>query len=1075
MTIELTLLTRVVCRGREVSGARSRGLLALLAGELRAGCGTARLVAELWPEERPEHPAKALQVIVSRTRSRLGADLIDSTPTGYRLTLDEEQVDASVVLLRAAEAVRLRAAGDHAGALARAEEGLALFDGPGPGPGGDAPPGDPVAALRAERMAAHRSLARVRALSLRGTGRAAEAVEPLTGLLRDAPRDEEILAELLRCEAAAAGPSAALERYEAYRRGLRDELGTDPGAELRAVQRGLLEDEAPPVRHGVRHEPNAFLGRGADIAAVTGLLRTSRVTSVVGPGGLGKTRLAHAVSRRAEQRVVHFVPLAGVRNDADVAGEVASALDVAEAWGGPGPARRPTSAEVLPGILHALGSGPVLLVLDNCEQVIDGAAELVRALVSMSKGVRVLTTSRAPLGLTSESVYPLPELSLETAVELFEQRARAVRPGVPLPAADVRALCGHLDGLPLAVELAAARVKVMSVAEISRRLRDRFAVLRGGPRDAPERHRTLHAVVDWSWNLLAPGERAAMRMLSVLPDGFTADTAARLLGGAGGAGATSAADPFEALEHLVDQSLLKVSETAGGGTRFRMLETVREFSAAERDAAGEAEQAMAAFLGWARDFAVAHHGAAFGASGSAAAIERVREEQDNLLQALRHGFDRSDRATVAGAFTLLSSLWFVSGSFARLAELAGETAAALSRFRPEPELVEVTRGALAICALSSFMQGPYERHSIDALRELPPAPPATLAQALATVLVAAPDAPRSGLEELLPLAESGEPLLAGTANLWISYVYEHLPDMERAMEATERALREFERARQPWMRYNVHSRLAEMSVQLERGEDAVRQVEAAMRLAEEITPRHLRESISFGMVLGNLARGNADEAERWLDLATRTHSADENFGYLPAVLGSRAEILLSRGRDEEGLAVWRTAAASWDDGTDEIYRSGPPGPEPWSMETLAAAVVAHAQRGRLDLAGDLVDDLLARLPPLLLHPMPHPPAYLVEMPICGTGLLAVGMVDIDRAARTGDRAAARSGARLVALAERFAYLRRTQPTMKTERARAAAEKADGPAYAEAVSEYAGLDPGDLRVVALAALRERPAR
>src|SRR5262249_37414312 len=264
-----------------------------------------------------------------------------------------------------------------------------------------------------------------------------------------------------------------------------------------------------------------------------------------------------------------------------------------------------------------LGSGPALLVLDNCEHVLSGVAELVGALVAMTRDLRVLTTSRAPLGLSSESVYPLPELDLATSVELFEQRARAARPGVDLPRDTIAELCRRLDGLPLAVELAAARVRVMSVTELAGRLADRFDLLRGGPRDAPQRHRTLHAVVDWSWNLLEPDDRAAMRALSIFPGGFTSDAAAHLLG------------DDEALEHLVDQSLLKIRDPSSG-TRFRMLETIREFSSASREAAGETDRVIDDFLGWTRSFAVAQHDALHGPDPFTR-IELIRAEQDNLV------------------------------------------------------------------------------------------------------------------------------------------------------------------------------------------------------------------------------------------------------------------------------------------------------------------------------------------------------------------------------------------------------------------------------------------------------------
>ncbi|GAA2620263.1 BTAD domain-containing putative transcriptional regulator [Actinomadura fulvescens] len=991
---------------------------------------------------------------MSRARAQLGSDLIESTPNGYRLTLGEDRVDAAAVLALSSSAVRLAGAGDHAGALACAEEGLALWDG---ADDDDGPLDDPVAALRTARRSARCSLARVRALSLGRLGRRAEALEPLTELVRDRPRDEEVLAELLRCEAATAGPSAALARYELYRRELRDELGTDPGHELQSLHRELLEEKSPPVRHGVRHEPNPLLGRDGDIAAVAKLLRTSRVTSIVGAGGLGKTRLAHAVSRETGHRVVHFVPLAGVRADADVAGEVASALGAGDAWSISGRG----SAEALAGIVQALGAGSVLLVLDNCEQVVGGVADLVQSLVSMTRNLRVLTTGRAPLGLSSEAVYPLPELSLATAVELFEQRARAVRPDVELPGEDVTGLCGHLDGLPLAVELAAARVRVMSVAEISRRLADRFTVLRGGPRDAPERHHTLHAVVDWSWNLLSPGEQAAMRALAVFPDGFTADAARRLVGD----------DVFDVLERLVDQSLLKVGETPSG-TRFRMLETVREFSAAKRDAAGESERSVVGFLGWARDFAVAHHELVFESGVTAAAVERVKAEQDNLLQALRYGFDRDDRSTVAAGFAVLGGLWFVGSSFTRLAELSARAASALAHHRPEPGLVEVTRTALTVCATSAFMQGPYEPHSVAALRRLPPAPPTNVIRAVTIAIAALPDAPWSSRPELDRLCDRDEPLLAGVANLLVSYLREHAGDVRGSLESAARSLRAFEAGSQLWMRCSLHSRLAELCVQFERGDEALDHVKEGMRLAERLSPRPSTDNAMLAMVLANLACGDIDEAERWLEPAASGDAGDD-FGLLPAILGARAEILLARGKIEEGLRLWRNATESWEDSVGAVYHLS--GPEPWSMETRAAAVVAHARHGRLDLVEGLVTDLAARLTPLLSHPMLHPPSYLVELPTYATGLLALGMVDIDRGTRTGDEAAARSGARLVALAERCGYLRRIHPTMASARARAAAQNADERAYADAKSEYARLGQDELRVAALTALRERPAR
>jgi predicted ATPase/DNA-binding SARP family transcriptional activator/tetratricopeptide (TPR) repeat protein len=1054
-TPELTLLSRVAYRGREVAGPRQRGLLALLAGDLRAGAGAARLVEGLWPDEQPEHPAKALQVVVSRTRAQVGADVIASTPTGYRLSLADDQVDASAVLLRAAAAARRAQAGDHGAALAEAEAGLALWE--GAPDGADTGLDDPVVVLRAERASTYRSLVRARALALARLGRHAEAAEPLADLARERPRDEEVLVELLRCEAATQGPSAALARYEAYRRSLRDELGTDPGPALQDVQQQLLQGSSPVVRQGVPHEPNPLLGRDGDIAAVANLLRTSRVTSIVGTGGLGKTRLAQAVSRRAEQRIVHFVALAGVADD--VAAEVASVLGAGDSG------RTPVGQRAMPtdqvgGIAAALGPGPALLVLDNCEHVLRGAADLVGALVSSTRDLRVLTTSRAPLGLSSESVYLLPELSLPTAVELFTQRARAARPSVELPADLVEEVCRHLDGLPLAVELAAARVRTMSVAEIARRLEDRFGLLRGGPRDAPERHQTLHAVVDWSWNLLEPAGRAAMRALSVFPAGFTADAARRVLGG------RDASEVDRVLEHLVDQSLLQVTDTPAG-LRFRMLETVREFSTAQREAAEETERAVGGFLAWARDFGMAHHDAAFGPDPFAP-LGRIRAEQDNLTQALRYGLARGDGGTVAATTAVLTGLWTIDSNHQRVMTVASETARLLSHFRPGPDLVEVTRTALTLCTSYTFLfEGPRAVRSLVALRRLPPAQPDTLARAVAVVLGAAPE----GRSALYELCDSHEPLVAGATNSVVSYFWENESDLDNALKAARRALEAFEQHKLPYLQAAAHARITELCLQVERGEEARRHLLAALPVLERIGSRSDVAGIRWWMTLANLQVGDVDEAEHWLEQTVPP--ADEPVGTLTYGLGVRAEILLARGEVEAGLRLWRRAVDLLVNAEAPIFGlEVDPTQGQWVLEAMAVTVVAHAQHGRLDLVEELIGELPQRLSTMLANPVANPPPYLLELPTSGGVLLALAMVDLDRGARTGDERATRSGARLVALAERCRFLRNFQPTMSAARARQAATRADRPAYDEAVSSHAGLGDQDLRAVALAAVAAR---
>ncbi|MER6676281.1 BTAD domain-containing putative transcriptional regulator [Streptomyces sp. NPDC000983] len=1042
MTTELTLLSRVAWHGREITAPRLRGLLALLAAELRSGCSTGRLVEGLWPDEQPERPGKAVQVLVSRLRAQLGADLILSTPTGYRLALDERQVDSAALLLHEAASTERARAGDHADALASAEEGLALWDGSlGAGAGEELT--DPVVALRTDRIRAHRSLARSRALSLARTGRREEAVAPLTGLAGEAPRDEEVLAELLRCEAATAGRAAALSRYDVYRRRLRDELGTDPGPGLRSVHQELLRADAAPVRHGVPHEPNPLLGRETDIAAVSGLLRESRVVTVVGPGGLGKTRLSHAVSRAAEQPVVHFVSLAGVTADSDVAGEVASAVGVGEGrqfTGG-------TDQDVAGGIAGALGAGPALLVLDNCEQVVGGAADLVQALVSRSRELRVLATSRAPLGLSSEHVYALPELSAATAAELFAQRARAARPGVELDAGQVAEVCRHLDGLPLAVELAAARVRVLSVADISRRLQDRFALLRGGARDAPERHRTLQAVVEWSWNLLEPEGRTALRALSVFPGGFTADAAEHLLGGA--------PDTLDLLEQLAGQSLIKAGDSPSG-VRFHMLETLREFSAARRSEAGEDADVTDRFVAWAREFGRAHHDVLF-RSDPLAHWRLIRSEQDNLVTALRHGLARADGPTIAALTAVLACLWTTDNSYARLARLAGDTGGPLSHFRPGPEDLEPARSAAAICAASLFMgHGPHAVRHLVTLRRLPPAPPDTLLRAMAVLLCAVPDMYPPQYTRLQELCDSEEPMLAGIAAGVAGYVWESEHDTERALECARRMLRELGPLRNPAMQMLGHGRISALCLQSGRGDEAYRHLRAALEELGEFGDWSDLVGIRWALVLACLQRGEIDEAEYWRELAAEGRQPEASEA-LTLDLPARAEIALARGLTEIGLGLWRRAVDRL--GADGPDRGEDPFVDTWEIQVRSAALAAHAQHGRLEpvawIAGDLRERLLAKLSgPSGEGPTP------ADLPVYGTVLLALGFAGL----ATGDS----SAVRLVALAERMPVVREF-PTLSLDRSRQAAGNADGAAYTDAKSRYAALGREELRAAALSEL------
>jgi len=651
-----------------VVGARLRGLIARLALAGGQPVSTGTLAEALWDRVLPADVANALQTLVSRARRALGgAAAVEQSAAGYRLAVTPDDVDALRFERLVAE-----------GAVA---EALALWRGPALADAGD------FAEPFARRLEELRLNATVTFLTRElDAGRAAARVGALEALVAEHPLDEKLAGLLMRALAATGRQADALAGYEALRGRLADELGIDPGPEVRAVHLEVLRGEIAPAaapagraRTNLRAQLTSFVGRTDEVARAGKALQTCRLITLVGPGGAGKTRLAAEVAAAMRDDAlddtadgIWLVELASVTDAADVPQAVLGAIGLREARLLPDGTQRITSRDARTRLLEGLADARALLVLDNCEHLIDACAHLADALLAHSPQLRIVATSREPLGITGESLFVVPPLDEDPAVRLFADRAAAVSPDFSLDGEThplILDIVRRLDGLPLAIELAAARLRTLPLAEIFRRLTDRFRLLTGGSRTALPRHRTLRAVVEWSWDLLTPAERLLAERFSVFPAGATPAAVATVCAGRGGTGGElTDGEADELLSSLVDKSLL---QPLGDGTRLRMLETIREYGAEKLAARGE--------VGELRRRHAAHYS---GLMREAAPrlltrdqlswLAVLRADRDNILAALRYWCDADDAGNALSLAVSLAVMAMLFGNNSDVAEWIGE-------------------------------------------------------------------------------------------------------------------------------------------------------------------------------------------------------------------------------------------------------------------------------------------------------------------------------------------------------------------------------------------------------------------
>jgi predicted ATPase/DNA-binding SARP family transcriptional activator len=686
----------------EVPGPKRRAVLALLALAEGRPVPVDRLVDALWPTEMPDSARQALHTHVSRLRAHLGvaATRLQTRQDGYRLDLDPADLDVTQArgLLVTA---RTRAQRDPAGALPLLREAHALWRGPVLA---DLTDVEAIATAVEGCVQLHRDITD----ALIGCAIDAREAATVVGLAGDMhatdPLREPAVLLLMRALAATGRAPEALRTGRTYRTRLAEETGLDPSPALAQLERDVAAGAAgaaPVAPAGPARPTTRLIGRQAEVAALHRLLAAERLVTLVGPGGVGKTRVALDIAPPGEASTVLL--LAPVTDPAAIPHALAAALNLNVVQG-----------DVLTACLAVLGDDPGLLVVDNCEHLLGAVRDTVGTILAACPRLTVLTTSREPLGLAAEHAFrlaplPLPDAADEgdlahvASVAVFLDRAARVRPGHRVTPDELRTVADivrQLDGMPLAIELAARRLSTFSLVDLQARLHRALDLLGDGRASTDTRHRTLRATVEWSYQLLSSDQQRLFRHLAVFADGVDLDGAEHVASGLRLRG-----DPGIALARLVDASMIE-ADFAGGSTRYRMLETLRAFGLDRLAAAGETDEAAERMLQWAVEL-TGWIAVTLKTELEPDADRVLRREVANLRAAWQVA---RGRGALDEAVALITAL-FAGIGHRDLIEIRGWAEDLADEFLRKPALAADPRaaGVLGTAAEAAYQRGDYAR------------------------------------------------------------------------------------------------------------------------------------------------------------------------------------------------------------------------------------------------------------------------------------------------------------------------------------------------------------------------------